>query len=343
MVFQDTQQKYDFLFAVVKKFRECLDMANQEGLITIGLNNFPKGACGDATLLLGTFLKPKKSKPGLNKNILIIMWKWAGPIAPAVMAALSLLLLYLVIWISLSKVNAAYVDSLVPRFLTLLNFKKIVLEEQIFKYFLNTLIVSALTGLLIPLLTFPAASYLTQRSVSFSTGFLTFVQIIGITGGMHSLIPLYAIFRSLGLLDSYSPLILIYLSHTVPFSLFTIKAYLDHMPKSLRENALLEGMHPISYLLKVLFPLSLPVISTSVMVAFLNAWNGFLAPLLLLNDDSKYTISIKLYSLVGSIASGNPRWNLFAAASIVNIALLSLIFLRFKKPLRHTALFELED
>lgn len=287
--------------------------------------------------------KPKKSKPGSLKKILNPIWKWASPLAPAVMIGSSLLLLYLVVWVSLSKVNAVYVDSTLPQFLTLMNFKKIVLEEQIFKYFLNTFIVSVLTGLFIPLLTFPAASYLTQRSVSFSTGFLTFVQIIGITGGMHSLIPLYAIFRSLGMLNSYSPLILIYLSHTVPFSLFTIKAYLDHIPKSLRENATLEGMHPISYMLKVLLPLSLPVISTSVMVAFVNAWNGFLVPLLFLNDDSKYTISVKLYSLIGSIASGNPKWNLFAAASIVNIALLSMIFLRFKRPLQHTALFEFED
>ena len=59
-----------------------------------------------------------------------------------------------------------------------------------------------------------------------------------------------------------------------------------------------------------------------------------------LNDDSKYTISIKLYTFIGSIASGNPRWNLFAAASIVNIALISLLFLSFKRPLQQTRLFE---
>ena len=102
-------------------------------------------------------------------------------------------------------------------------------------------------------------------------------------------------------------------------------------------------MRPSAYMVRILFPLSLPVVTTAVMVAFLNAWNGFLVPLLFLNDDSRYTISIKLYSLIGSIASGNPKWNLFAAASIVNVTLLSLIFWRFRRPLQHTALVEHEE
>lgn len=288
-------------------------------------------------------IKPKKHRLIFVKKYINPLWNTGSSLICAVIAVSSLLLLYLVIWMSLSRISAAYVDTFIPRFFTLSNFKKIVVDEQIFKYFMNTLIVSAFTGLIIPLLTFPAASYLTNRSLRFSNGFLTFIQIIGITGGMHLLIPLYSIFRSLRLLNSYLPLVLIYLSHSVPFSLFTIKAYLDSMPASLRENALLEGMGPISYLVKVLFPLSFPVITTSVMAAFLSAWNGFLAPLLFLNDDSKYTISVKLYSLIGNIASGNPKWNLFAAASLVNIILLSFLFIHFKNPLTKTAIIEYQD
>jgi multiple sugar transport system permease protein len=102
-------------------------------------------------------------------------------------------------------------------------------------------------------------------------------------------------------------------------------------------------MRPFSYMVRILAPLSRPVITTSVMVAFLAAWNGFMAPLLILSDDTKYTISVKLFSFVGSIASGTPKWNLFAAASIINGLIIMLLFLRFRRPVQATDLEEVEE
>jgi multiple sugar transport system permease protein len=169
------------------------------------------------------------------------------------------------------------------------------------------------------------------------------IKGIGIMTGIHSLIPLYAMFNGLNLINSYLPLVLIYLFHSIAFSVFTIKTYLDHLPAGLQETALLEGMKPAAYLLKVLFPLSWPVIATSVMISFLNAWNGFLAPLLFLNDDAKYTISIKLYSFVGSIGSGEPQWNLFAATSVVNLGFIIILFLFLKNKLAYSPVTEYED
>lgn len=58
MACQDIHEKYRALRTVVKEFRACLELANRGGL-TIGLRDFPSGACGDATLLLGTFLSDR--------------------------------------------------------------------------------------------------------------------------------------------------------------------------------------------------------------------------------------------------------------------------------------------
>jgi ABC-type glycerol-3-phosphate transport system permease component len=261
-------------------------------------------------------------------------------VTPVLMSAVTLLLLYIVGWMSLSKLSSSYVDSPLPLFPTLGNFRRIVVEENILRYFGNTLVISLTTGILIPLVSFPAAYYLSHQSRRFSGSFLTFVQIVGITGGMHSLIPLYSLFRALGMLNSYPPLVLVYLAHAAAFALFTMKSYLDSVPDSLRENAEIEGMSAPAYILKVLLPLSLPVISTAIMVAFLSAWNGFLAPLLLLSDDSKYTISVKLYTLVGGLASRSTRWNLFAAASLINVAFIAVLFLPFRRPVQRTGLFD---
>jgi len=288
-------------------------------------------------------IKPRKPRLLRLGRFVDPLWRGTTLMFSVAMILSCLALLYLVVWMSLSEVSAVYVDTLLPRFLSFSSFLRVFREEGILRYFFNTLLVAAVTAVLIPLFTFPAAAYLARSRPSFSSGVLTFVQVMGIVGGMHSLIPLYAIFRSLGLIDSYVPLVLVYLTHSLAFSLFTMRSYLLSVPKSFRESARIEGMRSGAYMVRVLFPLSLPVVTTAVMVAFLSAWNGFLVPLLFLNDDSRYTISIKLYSLIGSIASGNPKWNLFAAASLVNIALLSMIFWRFRRPLQHTALVEHEE
>ncbi|MFP4563635.1 MAG: ABC transporter permease subunit [Spirochaetia bacterium] len=246
--------------------------------------------------------------------------------------------------VSFSKLDSLTVSAAQFSYLTAANYGRIFAEENIGRYMLNTLLLSGITAAAIPLFTFPAAAYLAlQRRRKGSAFFLSGVQVLGLAGGMHTLIPLYSMFIRINLINSYVPLVLIYLYHAVPVSLFTTYAYLERFPKSLNDLAEIEGAGPLRYMLQVLLPVSLPVIAASCMVAFLGAWNGFMAPLLFLNEESKYTISVKLFSLVGNLGSANPKWNLFAAASAVNIAVIGLIFYRFRKPLASTPLEEVEE
>ncbi len=247
-------------------------------------------------------------------------------------------LLYFLIWMSFSGVSACYIDGLLPPHAGLNSFKTVFLEENIMLYFRNTIILSGLTGLLVPIVCFPAAVWLNSRGRGTTIAALTFIQILSITGGMHSLIPLYSSFERIGLVNSYVPLIIISIYHSIPFSMFTITAWLGRMPRAFRDIALLEGQPAGAYLFRIILPLSRPVITTAVMTAVISAWNSFMAPLLFLNDEKLYTISLKLYSFVGSIASGAPEWNIFAAASVVNCVIIAVVFSGFKKPVGDTSL-----
>jgi len=133
------------------------------------------------------------------------------------------------------------------------------------------------------------------------------------------------VFLTLGLINSRFGLILIYVVHAIPFSLVNMKNFFEGYSKELREPAVLEGATTFQYMRWVLVPLARPIIKTSMLMAFLGAWNGFNAPLVLLTEESMYPVSLKLYTFVGSIASGSPQWNLFAAASIVNVIIITLI------------------
>ena len=268
----------------------------------------------------------------------------AGPAADAAWTALrwtlallsaasAVLAAYALAWTSLSRLSSNYVDAFLPRFFTLRNYLEIFTRDGIWRPFLNTLGVSLATAALMPLVVMPAALRLRSARSATKAGLFALAQALGTAGGMHSLVPLYAVFRSLGLVDSYLPIVLVYLFHAAPFSLFTTSAFLEGLPPGLEEAAELEGAGPAARLFRVTLPLALPAVATCAMTAFLAAWNGFLVPLLFLSDDAKYTIGIRLHAYVGSVASGSPLWNRFSAASIVNLALIGLVFLRFRSPL----------
>jgi len=282
----------------------------------------------------------KEITPVLKGNLLKVMLKPFALFLVLIQLFLSVLPIWNVLWISFSKINTVLMDSFIPHPFTLEKFIKIVRDENIPRYFLNTLVVSSITALLVPLIAFPA-SYTLSRSRRRNV-FLVFLSLIGISGGIHTLVPLFSFFKNLGLIDTYVPLILIYTTHSMTFSIYTMKSFLDNIPKELDDLAKTEGMKLPRYITKILLPLSFPVVLTSTMIAFLNAWNGFLVPLIFLMDDSKYTIGVKLFSYVGTVGSASPKWNLFASASVLNMMITTTIFYFFRKPMYTSHMAEYE-
>lgn len=292
-------------------------------------------------LLVGLWFRLRKrpegiertTRPNIGGKAAALAWEAACWTARIFAVASAILVIYVVLWLSFSDLSAVYIDGLLPRFISLRPYATILREEGILRYFFNTFLVAAATALLIPIFTLPAALALSRTTARHSAKAFAFLQALGMTGGVHSLIPLFILFRLLGLLGGYVPLVTVYIFHALPFSLFTLKAFLDRLPPSYEEEAALEGMKPLAYMLKIIAPLSAPALAAAMMTAFISAWNGFLVPLVFLTDDRLYTIGVKLHSYVGSVASGNPKWNLFAAASVINLVFIALLLWRFKNPL----------
>ena len=282
-------------------------------------------------------------QPKIGGDAAEFLWRTACLAARILAIASAVAVIYAVVWLSFSGLSAVYIDRLLPRFLSFRPYLTILRDEGILRYFWNTFLAAGATALLIPAFTLPAALALSRAKADRSAKAFAFLQALGMTGGIHSLIPLFILFRILGLLGGYVPLVTVYLFHALPFSLFTLKTFLDRLPPSYEEEAALEGMKPLSYILRIIAPLAAPALAAAMMTAFISAWNGFLVPLVFLTDDRLYTIGVKLHSYVGSVASGNPRWNVFAAASVVNMIFVGLLLWRFKNPLRQNDLADGED
>ena len=105
--------------------------------------------------------------------------------------------------------------------------------------------------------------------------------------------PLSIIFNQFGLLNTLEGVILAHLAYTLPFSIFILCGYLKNFPYEIEEAAYIDGCSRFQALTKVVFPLIAPAIATAAMFSFILSWDDLLFPLMLLNSNEKYPLSVQ--------------------------------------------------
>ena len=112
-----------------------------------------------------------------------------------------------------------------------------------------------------------------------------------------SIIPNYQTITRLGWLDTYQALTIPFLA--TAFGTFLLRQHFMTIPKELRDAAAIDGYGHLRFLFFVVLPLSRPVLASLAVFAFLSAWNQYLWPLLVTNDDNMRTVQIGLAALRG--------------------------------------------
>ncbi len=238
----------------------------------------------------------------------------------------TLLPLWNIFWIAFSKGDTMVPTSFFPTNPTLENFSLLFTQEKLHLSFLNSLLVSLGSATLCVGLTALAAYAFSRYSFTGKKEIMVGTFTLKMFTGILTLIPFYLIMDNLGLIDSYFGIILAYSTHTIPLALWVIKGYIDSIPKELDESATLMGNSKFRVLRKIILPLAGPAIAITFLLNFLRTWNGFLLAFVLLQSPNKYTLPIRLFTFVGSIESSSPEWGLFAAASILVVIPLLIIF-----------------
>lgn len=128
-----------------------------------------------------------------------------------------------------------------------------------------------------------------------------------------TLIPMFILFQRIGWINTFYPLIIPSMFAT-PFFTFLARQYIMTIPYELDEAARIDGCNTWQILFKILLPLCKPVITMIFVFTFLDIWGDFLGPLIYLNDETKFTISLGLALFRGRFFT---HWNLMMAASIV--------------------------
>jgi multiple sugar transport system permease protein len=130
-----------------------------------------------------------------------------------------------------------------------------------------------------------------------------------------SAIPLFLLFQKFGLLDTYTALIVAYLTFNVPFVVWFVKGFFDDLPRDLEEAALVDGATRWRAFTGIALRLAVPGIVTSALLAFVFAWNEFLLALFLTRSQVR-TLPVALANLVGG---HEIQWGEIGALTVIAI------------------------
>jgi len=144
------------------------------------------------------------------------------------------------------------------------------------------------------------------------------------------LTPIFIILTWLGLQNTLTGLVLVYVTLQLPFSIFMMRNSFDAVPKEIEEAARIDGARSIALLARIMLPLVWPGVVTVALFAFLNSWNEFLAALVLMTDQANFTLPIMM-TAVQSGRFGAVDWGAVQAGVTVMMIPCLLLFLLLQR------------
>ena len=235
-----------------------------------------------------------------------------------------------VLWIaSLSFKPAADVGDgrLIPSTFSLDNYRDIFTSGEFVRPLINSIgislitttiavVVAAFAAYAIARLEFPGKSVLLSGALAIAM--FPPVSIIG---------PLFDIWRSTGLYDTWPGLILPYLTFALPLAIWTLAAFFREIPYDLEEAAQVDGATPFQAFRQVIMPLALPGIFTSAIIVFIFCWNDFLFAISLTSTDAARTVPAATAFFTTSSNFINPTGQIAAAAIVVTVPIIIMVLI----------------
>jgi ABC-type glycerol-3-phosphate transport system permease component len=199
------------------------------------------------------------------------------------------------------------------------NYGKAWQTSQMSIYFINSVIVTGLSVLLVVAVSAPAAYVLSRIPFPGST-FLSYYFIAGMGLPFQLiLVPLYVLLAQLRLVNTLQGLILTYVGVSVPFTILLLTGFLRTLPSELEDAAAIDGCTEVGIFWRVMLPLAGPGLFTAAIFNFVTIWNEFLLALLIINKDTLRTMPLGIYGIRTTMQYTADWSALFAAVVIVII------------------------
>ena len=137
-------------------------------------------------------------------------------------------------------------------------------------------------------------------------------------------IPYFRIFITLGLYDTRTSLVIVYLTFTLPFCVLMLRSYFINIPRDIEEAAMVDGCTRLGAVFRTLVPLSYPAFVGAGLYTFLLAWNEFLFAVVLIESWGNRVLTMAIYSLMAEFVTD---WNTMMAFSMLASLPLMIAFI----------------
>jgi multiple sugar transport system permease protein len=143
------------------------------------------------------------------------------------------------------------------------------------------------------------------------------------------LVPLFIIFRDLGWINTYLPLVVPAFFGNA-FFIFMLRQFFRTIPMELSEAATIDGAGEFSILFRIVLPLAKPALTVVALFAFMGAWNDYLGPLIYVNQEQQWTLALGVQRMGGALSETGFQQNaypyLMAVSTIVTLPILLAFF-----------------
>ncbi len=249
--------------------------------------------------------------------------KWT--IVNAVVVICALFPVFWILMLSLKDPATISDGRLIPSKWSTANYSDIFDQEVFTRALVNSIGIALIATVISVVLASMAAYAIARLNFPGKALMLTAALAIAMFPPISIAGPLYDMWRTLGLYDTWPGLIIPYMTFTLPLAIYTLSAFFREIPWDLEQAAQVDGATPFQAFTKVIAPLAAPGVFTTAILAFIFAWNDFLFAVSLTSTTAAQTVPAAISQFPGASQFTQPTGSIAAAAVIVTIPIIIMV------------------
>lgn len=256
------------------------------------------------------------------------------------LAVLSIIWVLPIVYVILTSFRGepgTYVDYIIPKEFTLDNYVNLLADNPILdfkQWFVNTFVIALFTMLISGFLVIAVSYCMSRLRFKMRKPFMNVALILGMFPGFMSMFAIYYILKGLGFLETgllkQIALVLCY-SGGAGLGFYMAKGFFDTIPKTIDEAAYIDGASKWETFVHITLPMSKPIITHTLLTAFMGPWTDYIFAKVILGQDTKYyTIAIGLWTMLEKEYINTYFTQFYAGCVLISIPI-SILFLMTQK------------
>ena len=238
--------------------------------------------------------------------------------------------LFPVLWIlslSLKPTSSVKDGKLIPSQITFDNYKGIFHGDIFTSALINSIGIGLITTLIAVVIGGMAAYAVARLAFPGKRLLIGVALLIAMFPQISLVTPIFNLWRSIGLFDTWPGLIIPYITFALPLAIYTLAAFFREIPWDLEKAAKMDGATPAQAFRKVIAPLAAPGIVTAAILVFIFAWNDLLLALSLTATQRAITAPVAIANFTGSSQFEEPTGSIAAGAMVITIPIIIFVLI----------------